>query len=312
MINGIISQIKLIILGLIFCCLFNFQYAAAAACCARNSAVPVLIVGEDEAQFNFGMSLGAVVAEVCDEGIPVFGSPETSEINQLYRLEGALLLSDRFQVGMSLNGVNHRITKPARTDSQLGIGDTRISLGYEYLPSWTYSSWKPQGFLFSVLTFPTGRSSYEFESLTAADVTGNGFYSVSIGSLLIKRWTVWDVFMVPEVHYSLPRTFKIGEVEPGFGGSIGFGVGMSPWEGNFRLGLRVQPRVDQSRYIAFRNSDLSRGILANCDTGLDIAYLVTSNDTLMISYIDQTLLGPAINSNLSRVFGLNFQHRWER
>jgi hypothetical protein len=273
-------------------------------------------VGEDEVQLNFGMSLGSVVAEVSDEGVPVFGSPSTSENNQLYRLEAAMLLSDRIQAGVGFNLVSHTVSRPARTDSMTGMGDFRMSLGYEILPSWTYSNWKPQGFLFSVVTVPTGRSSYESESPTAADVTGNGFYSLSVGSLFIKRWSLWDVFLVSEVHYSLPRMFEVAEqallAEPGVGGSAGLGVGFSPGGGSLRIGLRLQPRIDQARYIQSMDSGLPRGVQANCDTGLDFAYLLTSNDTVMLTYTDQTLLGPAVNSNLSRVFGFNYQHRWER
>lgn len=308
--------IKLFLIFLFFESFFYPHLVWSAACCARSAAVPILIVGDDEVQFNLGMSLASVVGEASSEGIPIFGSPNTSENTKLFRIEGAFLFSDRFQAGVGLNLVNHTITRSALTDSLTGIGDLRVSLGYEILPSWTYSNWKPQGFLFSVVTFPTGRSTYESESSTAADVTGNGFYAFSVGSLFIKRWSRWDVFFVPEVHYSLPRTFYSSTsslfVEPGFGGSVGLGIGLSPGGGSFRMGFRLQPRVDQAKYAPAMDAGFYRGFLANCDTGLDLAYLLTSNDTVMVSYTDQTLLGPAVNSNLSRVFGLNLQHRWER
>lgn len=293
-----------------WCCL-------AAPCCARNSATPSLIVGDNESQVNVGISLGNVVAEVFDEGIPAFKSTHNSEITQSYRLDGAMLLSDLFQIGVSGTLINHAISDIGLTESTFGAGDTRLSLGYEFLTSWTYSNWKPQGYLFSVITLPTGRSKYESEKENLSDITGNGFYSFSIGMFILKQWDFWDLFFLPEIHYSLSRSFESRQgamlAIPGFGGSAGIGVGWSPDGTGFRFGIRVHPRLDQGIITETRNIT-SNGLtwVSNCDTGLDASYLLNTNDSVMISYTDQTLLGIAFNSNLSRVIALNFQHRWER
>ncbi len=62
--------------------------AKAAPCCARNAATPMLIVGDDRAQFNVGLALANVVAVADEEGIPTFGAPQNSEALQTYRLDG--------------------------------------------------------------------------------------------------------------------------------------------------------------------------------------------------------------------------------
>lgn len=305
-----------LILGIFLEVVFALNQAWSAPCCARSSATPVLIVGDDQSQINFGIALGNVVAEVTEEGIPYFKSADTNEVTQTYRMDGATLLSDRFQVGASVNLVNHTVMRPDASGSDMGVGDSRISFGYEVLPRWTYSSWKPQGYLFTVLTLPTGRSVYESQRPTLSDITGNGFYSVSLGTLMMKRWGRWDAFVIPEGHYSFSRTFQNNDqniqIVPGFGGSIGVGGGFSPGEGSFRFGLRVQPRYDQARLAPSVDGDGQGAPITLCDTGLDVSYLMNDTNTLLFSFTDQTLLGSPINTNLNRVFALNFQHRWER
>ena len=312
-----ISLAFLIFTGIFASGPLGYKNAQASACCARSSAVPILIVGDDQSQINFGIAQGKVVAETTEEGVPIFGSPDESETNITYRADVATLLSDRFQVGVSVPVVQHMISFSNRSDSGVGLGDVRVSVGYEVIPVWDYSKWKPQGFIFSLVTLPSGRSVYESLSPTASDVTGNGFYSVSVGSLFLKRWDAWDTFFISEIHYSLPRTFESNSdplfVKPGFGASAGLGVGFSPKEGPVRLGLRIQPRYDQPRQVPSMSLGLPQGrFLSVWDTGFDVSYMVSGSDTLMVSYTDQTLLGEAINSNLNRVFAINFQHRWAR
>mgnify|MGYP002141939174 CR=1 FL=1 len=290
--------------------------AKAAPCCARNAATPMLIVGDDRAQFNVGLALANVVAVADEEGIPTFGAPQNSEALQTYRLDGSFLLSDRLQAGASFSLVNHSITADDIKDSTFAMGDTRLHLGYEIMPVWNYSKWKPQGFLFTTLTLPTGRSIHESQKGPSTDVTGNGFYAVSVGMLAVKRVGFLDFFVVPEVHYSFPRVFS-GDLDrrllPGWGGSIGAGFGWSPGGGNLRLGLRVHPRLDQGVTSIYPDRvEQSRGWLSVCDTGFDAAYLLSATDSLMVSYTDQTLLGVATNLNLNRSLSINFQHRLER
>ena len=290
-----------------------------AACCARNSSTPSLIIGDDWSQFNFGYAYSSAIALAGESGQASYFPAEVQEGIQTYRLDAATLLSDRFQVGASLFLVNHRLTHSYISDSSTGIGDVRLSAGYEALPDWSYSIWKPQIYLFSSATIPTGRSLEQSQKSSYTDVTGNGFFSLSLGSLFIKRWVVWDAFLLSELHYSLPRTFendavefKKFRVEPGWGGSLGVGLGMSPGGGALRLGLRVMPRYEQGKMNVGIDHKKDIGFIATCDVGADLGYLLTSQDTVMVAFTDQTLLGPSYNSNLNRVLAINFQHRWER
>ncbi len=295
---------------------YNEQRAWSAPCCARSAAAPFLILTDDEAQIGLGVSAVDAVANVFEKA--AFRPSGRTDFTNQYRVDGALLLSDRLQMGLSAAMVGRFVGSTGNPENNLGFGDTRLSLGYEYLPAWNYSAWKPQGFLFSVVTLPTGRSKFELGSGDSkATVTGLGFYSVALGSIFLKRWNVIDGFIIVEAHYSLPRTFATAYdpqvVVPGLGGSAGFGLGWSPGGGNWRVGLRVQPRVDQvptnngiPEYLALPR------VISSCDTGFDLSYMLGNSQTIMMSYTDQTLLGYAANTNLNRVLALNFQHRWER
>jgi hypothetical protein len=304
---------------LIFAALHSVD-AWSAACCARSAAAPFLILTDDEAQLSFGVSAVDAVAHVDPEGY--LSSPAGRDFTSQFRADGAVLVSDRWQLGISAALVGRSINPSTNPDFNLGMGDTRLSFGYEVLPSWSYSVWRPQGFLFAVVSLPTGKSKYEkSDHLAGADVTGLGFYSAALGGILLKRWKNFDAFVIGEFHYSLPRTFGVGAnslaVTPGFGVSTGLGLGWSPNAGAFRLGFRLQPRVDQlpqERGVLSAPSPSGVGphLIANCDTGFDLSYMLGSSQTLMVSYTDQTLLGHAVNTNLNRVIAFNFQHRWDR
>ncbi|MEO5971567.1 MAG: hypothetical protein ABIQ95_16705 [Bdellovibrionia bacterium] len=297
------------------------NHALAAACCGKSSAAPFLMVGDDQMQLSLGLALGNVVAHIADDGVPNFGSSRNSETSQAYKLDMAALLSDRIQGGFSVPIATYAVSRGNLQEASTGLGDVRLSLGYEFLPSWSYSVWRPQGFLFTGLTLPTGRSYDGRRQVMATDVTGTGYFTWTVGALLLKKWTVWDVFLVPETHYSFSRTTQdLGgayTLSPGFGGSIGVGFGLSPGSGNLRFGFRLQPKLEQGLEVstpaAAGNLVMSAGaVIATCDTGIDASYMMSSVDSVSVSYTDQTLLGPAMNTSLSRSLGINFQHRWER
>ncbi len=302
---------------LLFLPLLRCSESRAASCCGRNAATPTLIVGDDRAQMNFTLSGSGFVANASSDGVAKFEGGD-SKFAYTYRWDGAILLEDRLQAGLSFSVVNQSFNQGSVQETYTGVGDIKLSLGYEVLPLWSYSSWKPQGFAFAMFNIPTGRSTLDSETLLATDVIGSGYYSLSTGFLLLKKWKIWDVFLLPEFHYSLPREVSAGSFNfvqrPGVGGSLGLGVGLSPGGGVFRLGMRLQQRYDQGilSVETSQSTEQSGPSRSSCDFGLDLAYLFQPNATMMVSYIDQTLIGSAKNAPLNRTVALNFQYRWPR
>lgn len=302
---------------------FGMSVARAAPCCSGSSSIPAIITGDDRAQLSASLSHGTVIGDAPSEGLPVFRSELDSETTQTYRLDGAILLTDRLQAGAGLPILSRSVDRPGTEASKSGLGDIDLDLAYEVLPEWSYSDWKPRGHAFIGLTVPTGRSIYESVEPGLVDATGKGFYRIQTGGILIKRFSIWDATLLGEIHRSLPRTFAPTSVNPdtvrvdaGFGGSLAFGVGASPGGGNLRLGFRVQPNWNSGKSITTVGTTTESDRIQTVDTVLESSYLLSESDggtwTVYGSYDDQTLLGPARNATLTRTLALGVQHRWDR
>ncbi|MBC7690625.1 MAG: hypothetical protein H7222_02560 [Methylotenera sp.] len=288
----------------------------AAACCAGSGAAPSVISGDDVAQVSVSAARGTVIGDAPAEGLPVFRNGATSEVTEIYLLSGAILVADRWQVGAGVPILRHEAAAKS-TGSSSGLGDIRLNGAYEFLPEWTYSAWKPRGFGFLQFTLPTGTSVYDTQSAGAVDALGKGFYSLGAGSLLVKRWSAWDTYAIPEVHFSFRRTFRNENAEQlqigsGSGASVSWGVGMSPGEGNFRIGLRLQPLYESPKGVVSDGATSRSGHQLSWNTALEATYLVSTAWAINGMYVDQTLLGPAVNTTLSRTLALGLQRRWER
>ena len=305
------------------------EQAHPAACCARSSANPSLIITDDRAQCNLSVSVARVIAEPGALGRPVRLPDTRTENSQSVRLDVTTLASNlvpgwgspRWQGGLSLQLASRQVITPARSGAGAGLGDGRLHLGYEYLPARVYSTWKPRGYVYLSLTLPLGRSAFEVADPTQA--TGQGFYSLSLGTLLTRRFARWDIYLALEGHLSFARSFNLPtmfvhsqgssvQISPGPGASAGLGIGYSPGAGPVRLGVRVQPRVDGPRRRTLNDQPRMLSSIQSVDLGLDFSYLISPSDSILLAYTDQTLLGPAANQNLSRIFSILFTHRWER
>lgn len=291
--------------------------ALAAPCCGGNSAAPAIIAGDDQAQMTASLTRGSVIGDAPGEGLPVFRADDDSETSWTYRVDGAVLLSDRFQAGASLPVASRAIRKGESSASSTRIGDVRLNLAYEALPEWSYSAWKPRGFAFAQLTLPTGTSIHDSRERFAVDATGRGFYSVAAGALLQKRWSSWDAYVIPEAHYSFERSFGergfgSSEIAPGWGGSVAVGAGIAPVSDQLRFGIRVQPVFNQAMSIRNETGGSRSTGQRSVDASLELTYLAADSWSVFATYTDQTLIGPAVNSTLSRTVSMAVQHRWER
>jgi hypothetical protein len=292
----------------------------AASCCGGGSAAPTMITGDDLAQFSASLSQGQVIGDAPTSGLPVFRADGDTEQIQTLRLEGAYLLTDRWQTGASL-ALSRRSRVTSRTDSSSasGLGDITLSAAYEVLPEWEYSAWKPRGFLFAQFLIPTGGSIYE-ASFSATqpwglDSRGRGFDTGGLGALFTKSWSSWDSSILVETHRAFSRTFATApgplKLIPGWGASASAGAGYSPSGVPVRFGLSLAP--------SYEGGIASEGTVTSSsdsqlvwNTSAQLGWMVTHGSTLSAIYTDQTLVGPASNASLSRTFALSYQKRWER
>lgn len=288
----------------------NFAYAAP--CCASNAAIPSLIAGDQAQQVGVTTSYGSVIGDAPVAGIPVFRADNHSETTRTIGVDAATLITDRWQAGAGISAVDRQLERAGKTVQSSGMGDARISIAYEAWPEYRYTRWTPRGYVFTQATLPTGRSLYESREVGAIDARGQGFYQFAIGAALMKKWTLWDSYLIPELHASPAREFETAQVSSFWGGSVSAGMGVSPGTGALRVGLRLQPVYRSSRAVS------SEGIVGDTasqyswNSAIEATYLYSDSWMVSAAYVDQTLLGPAKNATLSRTATLGIQRRWDR
>jgi hypothetical protein len=255
---------------------------------------------------------------VSPEGVSVFRASNHDEITQMLRVEGAVLLADRWQAGAGIPYIRRSVARPGTDAEASAIGDVRLNLAYEVLPEWSYSVWQPQGFVFLQAILPTGRSIYESKQSGAVDAIGQGFYTAALGAVFFKNWGNWDAYAIPEFHYSLNRSFddlQTGDavnVFPRWGASVAMGTGVSPGGGRVRVGLRIQPVYAARKRVVSNSGESFTSAQLSWETGLELGYVLADQWSLSAAYFDQTLLGPASGTTLARGVSVSLQHRWPR
>lgn len=277
--------------------------------------MPGLILGNERIQMSLSGNYSSVVGDTPASGRTIFRVETDNEITYTSALSGGLLISDRWQAGASLSTGYRNLDRPSVQNSGAGLGDLRAHLGYEILPVWTYSPWKPKGFVFAHLTAPTGKSTHDSTEAGGADAFGQGFWATGLGVVFVKTWTYWDASLSAQGQYSFPRTFESPReirVEPGFQASGQIGVGVSPWAGPFRVGLRAGPawREGGSSHLYGETTDGVYRLV--WDATLETNFMIGDQISLAANYTDQTLLGPTKNTALSRSGGMSIQYRWLR
>lgn len=293
-----------------FILLFNFflsQNVFAAACCGGGSAAASIITSDDQAQVSTSLTAMEVVVDNVDsEGI--WRKWNQHQQVKTFRIEAAHIISDLWQVGAAVPIIQR--SKLDKTYS--GLGDIVGSLGYEYLPEWNYSQYRPKGIGFLQLTLPTGKAKADSE-VGGLDSRGNGFWALGIGTLLTKVILEWDFVTSLEVHKGFNKTVSNsnlqGALQPGFGGNFGLGAGYNFKD--YRIGSNIiwtyeDPiKVDA---VLISNGTVERYATA----ALSGSYLYDEEWSGTVTYSDQTLFGNPVNTSLGRSLALQVQKRWGR
>lgn len=293
-------------------------HAWAAACCGGTSSSPSLISSDDRLQFSASFSNGSIIGDAPTRGLPVFRSSQSGDTTSSVRFSVASLISDRIQVGLDWSAVSREVWRGANSARFSGVGDPTLSLAYESWPEWEYSEWKPRGYWFGQVTLPFANSIYNSDRTDLLDAVGTGMMRISTGVLLLKARGNWDFSLLSEIHRSIPRTFEPSgaggavRVDGGIGSSVLLSSGYNWPHSAWRLGFRVQPVWNSSRDVTLDGTTARSDQQWVGNTGADISYLLNDEISLTTSYTDQTLLGPASNTTLSRVAAFQILKHWPR
>lgn len=291
----------------------NFSFAAS--CCGGGANFPVLITGDFKSQVNSSLSYSSVIGDVDKGGTSTFRHADNNETTQTVKVDGSYLLSDYWQTGISIPIVKREKRVYGSHSESSGLGDVSAQLSFEFLPELRYSTWKPRGFTFLNLTLPTAPSIYDFNDPLGADARGRGFYTIDLGVSFLKTRGAWDFTGSFSIFQPLNKRFSSRTGESGMiystpGVSVLLGAGYtprvtSPW----RFGLSLSPRYEGRKVIETSTSSASEAQMV-WDTGSSVSYLYEKELAFSAQYLDQTLLGPAQNTTLSRTISVNVQKRF--
>lgn len=289
---------------------FSIDKGVGAPCCSGGSAAPHLLSSDDQKLFQISQSQSKVIGDTNQAGESIFRSSQENETLRTTQISYTTLVNDRTQIGASIPLVLHTVNALKNFQS----GDLLLTSAYEVLPEWSYSEWKPKGLMYLNLTLPTGKSIHEVNNGDLSQTSGNGFYKLSTGLFLQKIKDTYDFSITPEVQYSFQRTFSEtrSTVNAGPGASLSLSAAKSFHD--VRIGISFQPTIQFKTKTRFLENQITStsGEKTNVNTSLDLGYTLNDENALSLSYLDQTLFGPAKNTTLSRSLTLQFSKKWLR
>lgn len=291
-----------------FLILFISQQAFSAACCGGGVSAPSIIAGDDKAQVSFQYSMTSVVIDNVDED-GIWRKWENHQQVQTTRIEVSHIIADAYQAGISVPVIQRKLND----QSYSGLGDVSMTAGYEYLPDWDYSPYRPKGIGFLQVTTPTGKSRAESE-LGGLDSRGNGFWALGIGTVLTKTILDWDAITTFEIHRSFNKDVSNnqihGTLKPGFGGNLNLGAGYNTK--NFRFGASVSWTYEDRIDLIDSPSGYTGSIERYAAGTITVSYLASEEWLASVSYADQTLFGAPVNTSLGKTASLNLVRKWGR
>jgi hypothetical protein len=292
---------------------FASKPASAAACCGGGSGVPGIIVGDEKANLTFEISNLHIKTDVSQQSI----WRDRSEVDSTssLRLQYTQVFNDRFQTGISTSFIRRD-----RGDySSSGLGDTSLHIGYETLPEWNYSSWRPRAVSYIGLTMPTGRSIYEAEDLLLLDSRGKGFWSARIGTAFTKVVGHWSFISNIELVRTFSRSFDTlayeGIIEPQNAVSAVVGTGYSL--GDVTLQASLLHLYESQLILSGPPSSVTEDSQVSTLTvggSMPIGSENINGDLwfLRADYFDQRLFGDPKNTALSTGVSVSFRRSFSR
>lgn len=300
----------------------------AAPCCGSSSSLPALITGDETRKIFASFSHGTVIGDApgAGGGVPIYRDPNSaSEMRNAWALSYAeqldeLLPIPGFQVGLTLPVISNIAEVRGQSIEHTGLGDLTLNLGYELLPELEYSEWKPVVFTFAQVNLPTGQSLYTSTSDALIDVTSSGFYGSHLGVLAVKRWSVMDMSALLKLGRQWGRSFDslagVRDVQGAWTASWMIEAGVSVFEFG-RVGLSLEGIYREPLRETLRQ-ETQNGLTTTSsqrmvwNSAAQASWLLGVSSSVFLSYVDQTLFGPALNTSLSRSVTLGYSYRWDR
>jgi hypothetical protein len=293
-----------------FLFLFSFltQQLWAASCCVSNTSISNLMLFPSKWQQTMTFSQGHVVGDVDEDGSSTFRRSNNRDVTNLVKLDLAYGWTTRYQTGFSARYQSRKRDFQGEDSSSSGWNDLGFSHAYK-LPT------DEKIWIFQTLNVPTARSVYNSTSTFAVDARGTGTYQTSLGFFGLKNFRKWDFLYSYELHRSFERDFYSNGADTTVGSfwgtSLTLGTGYVAWRSKARYGLALTPRYEGAKVVTIDGRKTQGAESLVWDSSVNFSYSFTPHHALGFNYTDQTFVGPARNSLLSRFVMFQWQNKWE-
>lgn len=288
----------------------SLSFSYGASCCGGGSSIPGLITGDFRAQMGLQATYQNEIGKAYSQGKYLYYNNNKKRTRQNYSLFASSMISERAQIGGKINFSQTDYSNDAKKETASQFGDSEISFGYELIQERSFSWWQPRGFVFIALTLPTGSSNYNSSSSLYSDVNGKEQWGISTGMSFVKIIRSYDFLSSFQVGYRFSDKQKDVSINESFYGSFLIGAGVSPYNSNFRLGVNISYFQESAKDVYFGEKKIETQKEFYSELSIVGSYAIDPNLSLSINYSDQSILGPAQNTTLSRSVGVLVHKRW--
>lgn len=267
--------------------------ALSSSCCGGGGDLPGVITGDLKRKFNISSSFANVVAYAGEDGKYYFSDSTWEKRKQILRLTYSQYFSEKWQLSFGLPYVKNIFESQAKS----GVGDLSLGLGYT-LAYEGFRWYKPQLIWFVSSNLPTGSSIYSSGNRDYyLDVMGNGTEVLFTGFSLTKSSALglWTSQFALQQKFDHKKDGDAISYQPGVQWNLSLAKNFRSfnnwgWNLSYVFSLDGKKRVGTLEVSEVRSIGLGGGL----------SYQLKDGHSLGLNYSDQTLLGPAKNSNLQR------------
>lgn len=282
----------------------------ASSCCGGGSSSSMIILGDNKQEWSLGMTYRNDLGQTDKLGNPHFNNSSTVDQQISLNFQYQRQVNDLFQLAAKSSIIQKRMKKQGRSEKNQGLGDIDLQANYEFLPEYTYSLYRPRGFIYSKLTIPNSRSLYNSRSPIFSDVRGNGLYVFSLGISLNKKIAQYLLKAGFEVQHLFGQNFPEGRLNSYHKFIVPFGITYSLEGLPLSIGLNSTWNYQDQKKLEGHYASTSSSEYF-WDLNAFINWSINRQETLGISYSDSTIIGKNINSPLFRSFSINYTQATE-
>lgn len=259
----------------------------AAPCCGGSVSVPALITGFEKARVAIGLSQRRYIADVPAQDIAVFRRDKDQRSVWRQSVAGAYHFTPEWQVGFQ------------------NSGDTVFAVSTNFRER--ESDMEPGYFLSLIARAPTGKSVEQTVQMEDAD--GVGHWSAGAGFTYQQVFQRYDFFSSITFLQGFPARLNGSEIRPSTATDLEVGGGMvAALKWRFGTSLKFQ-------HTGARET-LTNEILSKSAEGylwpltFQVSHFIDMKSSVTAEYRDETLIGPARNTALTRSLAILYSFRY--